>query len=133
MTRSGGFAGLVRRAEVDSADHPAVAGLINDVRLDEVPELRRLPDRYIYDIQIGDRSAKVGEADLAGPAARARRPRHDARRLTWRRPPPERRPAPHAQRVARLTADSTAFSEAVTVLASMPAPHSTRSPTWHST
>jgi emfourin len=67
VTRSGGFAGLVRRAEVDSADHPAVAGLIDNVSLDEVPPHRPQPDRYVYDIQIGDRSARVGEADLHGP------------------------------------------------------------------
>jgi hypothetical protein len=67
VTRSGGFAGLVRRAEVDSADHPAVAGLIGDIRLDEVPESKPQPDRYVYDIQIGERSAQVGEADLHGP------------------------------------------------------------------
>jgi hypothetical protein len=68
VTRSGGFAGMVRRAEVDSADHPAVAGLINDVRLDEVPaEPTREPDRFVYDIQIGDRSAQIGESDLHGP------------------------------------------------------------------
>lgn len=67
VTRSGGFAGLVRRAEVDSADHPAVAGLIDRVRLDDVPRPTPQPDRYVYDIQIGDRSAQVGEADLHGP------------------------------------------------------------------
>jgi hypothetical protein len=67
VTRSGGFAGLVRRAEVDSADHPAVAGLIDNVSLDEIPQHRPQPDRYVYDIQIGDRSAQVGEADLHGP------------------------------------------------------------------
>jgi hypothetical protein len=68
VTRSGGFAGLVRRAEVDSADHPAVADLINDVRLDEVPsEPKREPDRFVYEIKIGDRSAQIGESDLHGP------------------------------------------------------------------
>jgi hypothetical protein len=67
VTRSGGFAGMVRRAEIDSADHPAVAGLIDDVRLDEVPEPTGQPDRFVYDIQIGDRSAQVGESDLQGP------------------------------------------------------------------
>jgi hypothetical protein len=66
VTRSGGFAGMVRRAEVDSADHPAVAGLIDDVRLDEVREPKREPDRFVYDIQIGDRSTQVGESDLHG-------------------------------------------------------------------
>jgi hypothetical protein len=67
VTRSGGFAGMVRRAEIDSADHPAVAGLIDDVRLDEVPAPRGEPDRFVYDIEIGDRSAQVGESDLHGP------------------------------------------------------------------
>ena len=37
-----------------------------------------------------------------------------------------------AQRIARFTADSTALSDAVTVLWSMPTPHSVLSPTWHS-
>ena len=44
-------------------------------------------------------------------------------------------PSPDRQRwrSARLTADTTAFSDAVTMFASMPTPHSTRSPTAHST
>ena len=67
VTRSGGFAGMVRRAEIDSADHPAVASLIDDVSLDEVPEPTGQPDRFVYDIEIGDRSAQVGESDLHGP------------------------------------------------------------------
>jgi hypothetical protein len=67
VTRSGGFAGLIRRAEVDSADHPAVAGLIDNVRLDEVPEPKPQPDRFVYEIQIGDHSAQVAESDLRGP------------------------------------------------------------------
>jgi hypothetical protein len=67
VTRSGGFAGMVRHAEIDSADHPAVARLIQDVRLDEMPEPRAQPDRFVYEIEIGDRAAQVGEADLHGP------------------------------------------------------------------
>jgi hypothetical protein len=67
VTRSGGFAGMVRRAEIDSADHPAVARLIDDVHLDEVPTPTGAPDRFVYDIEIGDHSAQVGEADLHGP------------------------------------------------------------------
>jgi hypothetical protein len=66
VTRSGGFAGMVRRAEVDSADHPALAQLIGDVRLDDLPEPKGQPDRFVYRIEIGDRSAHVGEADLRG-------------------------------------------------------------------
>jgi hypothetical protein len=57
---------MVRRAEIDSADHPAVAGLLKDVRLDDVPEPKGEPDRFVYDIEIGDRSAQVGESDLHG-------------------------------------------------------------------
>ncbi len=67
VTRSGGFAGLVRRAEIDTADRPAVAGLLREIRLDDLPEFRRLPDRYVYDIEIGERTVRVGEADLHGP------------------------------------------------------------------
>ncbi|HEX6447733.1 MAG TPA: protealysin inhibitor emfourin, partial [Streptosporangiales bacterium] len=64
VTRSGGFAGLVRRAEIDSADHPDVARLLDAVRLDELPEPAPRPDRFVYEIEIGDRAAQVGEADL---------------------------------------------------------------------
>lgn len=67
VTRSGGFAGLVRRAEVDSADHPAVAGLIGDLRLDEIPQNLPVPDQFVYHIEIGDDSAHVRESDLRGP------------------------------------------------------------------
>ncbi len=67
VTRSGGFAGLVHRAEADSADHPAMAGLLREIRLDDLPEFERLPDRYVYDIQIGERMVRVGETELDGP------------------------------------------------------------------
>jgi hypothetical protein len=67
VTRSGGFAGMVRRAEVDSADHPAVARLIDDVSLDDASKSDPLPDQFVYDIQIGDDSAQVPEAGLHGP------------------------------------------------------------------
>ena len=66
VTRSGGFAGLVRRAEVDSADHPAMAGLIDDVRLDDIPEPRPQPDRFVYSFLLGEReAARVPEPDLS--------------------------------------------------------------------
>jgi hypothetical protein len=67
ITRSGGFAGLVRRAEIDTADHPGVARLIDDVHLDEASKSDPLPDQFLYDIQIGDDSAQVPEAGLDGP------------------------------------------------------------------
>ena len=59
----------------------------------------------------------------AAGAARARVGHAAARR-------PSRRGQP---RSARLTAETTALSDAVTMLGSIPTPHSTRSPTAHST
>jgi hypothetical protein len=67
VTRSGGFAGLVRRAEADSADHPAMTGLLEEIRLDDLPDFERLPDRYVYDIDIGERRVRVSEPELGGP------------------------------------------------------------------
>jgi hypothetical protein len=58
---------MVRHVEIDSADHPALAGLVDRVRLEELPEPAARPDRFVYDIEIGDRSAQIGEADLRGP------------------------------------------------------------------
>jgi hypothetical protein len=58
---------MVRHAEIDSADHPAVAELLDRVRLDEVPEPKAQPDRFVYDIEIGGRTAQIGESDLHGP------------------------------------------------------------------
>ena len=43
------------------------------------------------------------------------------------------RPESAASRMARLTAEITALRDDMLVLASMPTPHSTRSPTAHST
>jgi hypothetical protein len=52
-----------------------------------------------------------------------------SRRLTQLRQPA----ATAASRCERLTAEMTALNEAVTMLASRPTPHSTRSPSAHST
>lgn len=74
VTRSGGFAGITRRARLDSADHPVLDRLIEQVDLDdatpgEAPSTRGA-DRFVYDIEIGDRAVRVGEADLSGPLRR---------------------------------------------------------------
>ena len=58
---------MVRRAEIDTADHPAVARLVDEIDLHDVPEPSPAPDRFVYDVEIGDRSVQVGEAGLHGP------------------------------------------------------------------
>ncbi len=94
VTRSGGFAGITRRARLDSDDHPVVARLIEEIDIggaapagrgpapdtaDRPPETapggrpagERRPargaDRFVYEIEIGDRTVRVGEAELRGP------------------------------------------------------------------
>ncbi|GAA4625853.1 hypothetical protein GCM10023196_031660 [Actinoallomurus vinaceus] len=67
VTRSGGFAGMVRRAEIDSADHPAAARLVDEIDFGGVPEPAPAADRFVYDVEVGDRTVPVAEADLHGP------------------------------------------------------------------
>ncbi|WP_243717757.1 protealysin inhibitor emfourin [Actinomadura sp. KC345] len=67
VVRSGGFAGIERRAESDSASDPMLARLVGRVDLHAVPPPGRIPDQYLYEIDIdGDRTV-VGEAQLHGP------------------------------------------------------------------
>jgi hypothetical protein len=58
---------MVRRAEIDSADHPVAGRLIDEIDLGEVPEPAPAADRFVYDIEIGDRHVSAGETDLHGP------------------------------------------------------------------
>ncbi|MFC4906555.1 protealysin inhibitor emfourin [Actinomadura gamaensis] len=67
VVRSGGFAGIERRGEADSADDPLLAGLVGRVDLAQVPPPGRIPDQFVYDIDIDGREAVVGEAQLTGP------------------------------------------------------------------
>lgn len=72
ITRSGGFAGLVQRSVVDTADlaHAQAAewsALAERVDLAAVPPSQPRPDRYVYEIEIDGQTAEVGEADLTGP------------------------------------------------------------------
>ncbi|WP_243722718.1 protealysin inhibitor emfourin [Actinomadura sp. 7K507] len=67
VVRSGGFAGIERRAESDSASDPMLARLVGRVDLRAVPPPGRIPDQYLYEIDIdGDRTT-VGETQLHGP------------------------------------------------------------------
>ncbi|WP_232383711.1 protealysin inhibitor emfourin [Actinomadura violacea] len=67
VVRSGGFAGIRRRGEADSATDPMLARLAGRVDLSSVPPPGRIPDQFVYDIDIDGRHATVGEAQLSGP------------------------------------------------------------------
>ncbi|MFB4308087.1 protealysin inhibitor emfourin [Actinomadura sp. GTD37] len=67
IVRSGGFTGIERHAESDSASDPMLARLVHRVDLKTVPPPGRIPDQFLYEIDIdGDRTT-VGEAQLHGP------------------------------------------------------------------
>lgn len=69
VTRSGGFAGITRRAEVDTEGRPDADDwhrMVDQADLtDRGPGGR--PDRYVYRIEVDGRTAQVGEADLDEP------------------------------------------------------------------
>lgn len=66
VVRSGGFAGIERRAESDSASDPMLSRLVGRVDLKTVPPPGRIPDQFLYEIDIdGDRTT-IGEAQLHG-------------------------------------------------------------------
>ena len=66
VVRTGGFAGSERRAESDSATDPVLTRLVGRVDLNAVPPPGRIPDQFLYEIDIdGDRTT-VGEAQLHG-------------------------------------------------------------------
>lgn len=67
VVRRGGFAGITRRGESDTADDPALRDLVTQVDLGTTPAPGRAPDRFTYEIDIGGEVATVGEAQLTGP------------------------------------------------------------------
>jgi hypothetical protein len=70
VTRSGGFAGLVRRGEADTADSPQLADLLSRAALpDSSAETgSAAPDRFVYTIRVGEGDAvTVHEGALDGP------------------------------------------------------------------
>lgn len=68
VTRSGGFAGITRRAEVNTSALPDPDGwqaLVSRVDLAEYrDEPTRQPDRFVYTVDIDGTSAHFGETDL---------------------------------------------------------------------
>jgi hypothetical protein len=67
VIRSGGFAGIERRGESNTASDPVLNGLVDRVDLGRVPPPGRIPDQFVYQIDIDGRVATVGEAQLTGP------------------------------------------------------------------
>lgn len=70
VTRSGGFAGITRRAEVDTearGDAAAWEDLVGRADLTDRGRAAGPPDRFVYRIDVDDRTAHVGEADLDEP------------------------------------------------------------------
>jgi hypothetical protein len=67
VTRSGGFAGLKRAWEADTAISPELAGLVSACPWDWPQRSPAGADRFVYEITAGDRTATVHEPFAAGP------------------------------------------------------------------
>ncbi|MEO3783186.1 protealysin inhibitor emfourin [Actinocorallia sp. B10E7] len=70
VVRSGGFAGIERRAEADTAEDPALEALVSRSDLDSLPPRHgehEGNDRFVYEIDLGGRTATVSESQLTGP------------------------------------------------------------------
>ncbi|RFU37137.1 hypothetical protein DZF91_34425 [Actinomadura logoneensis] len=67
VVRSGGFAGIERHGQADSAEDPLLAGLVGRVDLSRLPPPGRIPDQFVYDIDIDGHATSVGETQLTGP------------------------------------------------------------------
>lgn len=69
VTRSGGFAGITRRAEVDTDGRPDADHWHRMVARADLSDRGPGggPDRFVYRIEVDGRTAQVGEADLDEP------------------------------------------------------------------
>lgn len=63
VTRSGGFAGLLQRRELDS-DSAALVQLVREARTARAVS-RPMPDAYVYEIEIDGDRYEVGEGEMA--------------------------------------------------------------------
>jgi len=68
VVRSGGLAGLVRRASVETAEHPDGSQLATLAQAalapHPAPANRPVPDGFTYRITVGDATAVCAEPDL---------------------------------------------------------------------
>ncbi|GAA2098668.1 protealysin inhibitor emfourin [Actinomadura alba] len=67
VVRSGGFAGIERRGEADTATDPVLGELVDRVDLGALRPPAPGADRFMYEIDVGGRTAVVDEAQLSGP------------------------------------------------------------------
>ena len=67
VVRSGGFAGIERRGEADTASDPVLCGLVSRINLDAVPRPGRVPDQFLYEIDVDGHTVVIGESRLTGP------------------------------------------------------------------
>jgi hypothetical protein len=70
VVRSGGFAGIERRAEADTAEDPALEALVSRSELESLPPRREehwANDGFVYEIDLDGRTVTVGESQLTGP------------------------------------------------------------------
>jgi len=70
VVRSGGFAGIERRAEAETSEDPALEALVSRSDLDSLPPRPGEPaarDRFVYEIDLGGRTVTVGESQLTEP------------------------------------------------------------------
>jgi len=67
VVRSGGFAGIERRGEADTAGDPVLRALIARCDPGSVPDSAPGADQFQYDIDIDGQRVTVGETQLSGP------------------------------------------------------------------
>jgi hypothetical protein len=70
VVRTGGFAGIERRGEADTATDPVLGELVGRVDLGAVGPPTPGADRFMYEIEVGGRRAVVDESQLSGPLRR---------------------------------------------------------------
>jgi hypothetical protein len=70
VVRSGGFAGLTVRGEVDTAGRPdqdSWDALVREAALDQPPPDDPRPDRFRYQIQVDGRTTLLTEHQMTAP------------------------------------------------------------------
>jgi hypothetical protein len=92
ISRSGGFAGITRTANVDldSEDGQRIRGLLDQVDFAGVAHSTPQPDRFVYKLTYGDQELTVGETDLPPEV-------DEAIRIAFRKPAAGQNPSPGRQ------------------------------------
>ena len=68
VVRTGGFAGIERRGQSDTETDPVLRGLLARVDLTALPTMPgRIPDQFVYEIDIDGHMVTIGESRLTAP------------------------------------------------------------------